>query len=1118
MRIRSFIASFVAVAMVLSLAGIASPSQAAGLTSSQVQAILSLLTSFGADQATLNNVNAALNGQATSGTTVGGTCSYTFTKDLDAGISDPEAMQLQKFLNSNGFVIAASGAGSVGSETNYFGSLTTAALAKFQAANGISPAVGYFGPITRAKVNAMCTTTGGNTGGNGGTTTGGGVTTGSSVAVSLAASQPSSTLVSGQAIGEVARYTFTNQTSSAANITNVVLNRIGVSNDSSLGDVYLYDGSIRLTDAAGISSGVVTFNQPSGLFTVPAGSSRTISVRANIAASTSGQTVGFALNSALANIAVTGLLPVSGNVLSIADANLATVDLNTSTSPSSSSITAQADYTVWQNTVTIGTRAVDLKAVTFRMGGSVSASDIQNFRLYVDGTQVGSAVSMVDANRYLTIDLSNSPVRLETGGRVIKVVADIVAGASRTFQMQLRQASDILAVDSQLGQPVLSTKNGSTFAVAQATEATISAGSVSVNKSTSSPTSNVTVGGTNVKFASFDFRASGEDVKIENLNVFASTTVALAGLNDGKVFVNGVQVGSTKDLTEATAVNFTFGSSFIVKAGTTATVDIYADAKKADGTSFSDGAQARISLTASTANGSGQSSLTSVTAPGSTVDGNWVTLSSSSLSVTKYSGYGAQTIVAGVNGARLGSLVMSAGSSEGVAVNTITIQLDATASAEADKISNLMLKDNATGAQIGVTKTTPSSGANSFAVNFTVPASGTKVIDVYGDVLSGAANGNFIAGVGADGTGSVTGTSASQAVVDNNLQTITIGSGSLSLAVGAGDPVSTNVIAGSSSVKVGQFRFSAANSSYTIQDLVVKVPNGAATSVGQLTLSYKDSAGVTKTASQALTVGTEVYATATFKGLSLYVPKDDEATLDVFVSIPSIASGAVSGAGISVVLDNNEEFKAISDSGASSTSVGSADVSSNGVFYVRKSIPTFAKQTLSSTAPITGSPLYTFTVSADSAGAVEWKELDFTVATSNVAVSDFYLQDSSKQTPVNTAVAQPNGGVVKIYAGAIGTNGGTGADTVEQIAAGTSKTYNLYGTVTGWGTNGESEQVSISFTEDSLGSTLGGAAQISASNIVWSDRAGTSHTTATSDWINGYLLRDLTNDTQTFSR
>ena len=73
----------------------------------------------------------------------------TFTKNLKFGTSDAEVRFLQQYLNSNGFSVSVVGAGSTGQETTYFGSATQAALIRFQQFKGITPAVGYFGPITR---------------------------------------------------------------------------------------------------------------------------------------------------------------------------------------------------------------------------------------------------------------------------------------------------------------------------------------------------------------------------------------------------------------------------------------------------------------------------------------------------------------------------------------------------------------------------------------------------------------------------------------------------------------------------------------------------------------------------------------------------------------------------------------------------------------------------------------------------------------------------------------------------------------------------------------------------------------------------------------------------------
>ena len=76
----------------------------------------------------------------------------TFTRSLIKGSTGDDVRSLQKYLNTKGFTISSSGPGSLGNETSLFGPATEAALAKFQKANNIYPAVGLFGPITRASV------------------------------------------------------------------------------------------------------------------------------------------------------------------------------------------------------------------------------------------------------------------------------------------------------------------------------------------------------------------------------------------------------------------------------------------------------------------------------------------------------------------------------------------------------------------------------------------------------------------------------------------------------------------------------------------------------------------------------------------------------------------------------------------------------------------------------------------------------------------------------------------------------------------------------------------------------------------------------------------------------
>lgn len=87
--------------------------------------------------------------------------SYKFYKNLSYRMTNSDVKELQKYLNTHGFIIAQSGVGSIGKETNYFGLLTKTALVKFQESHateilvpsGLKKGTGYFGPSTRAFVN-----------------------------------------------------------------------------------------------------------------------------------------------------------------------------------------------------------------------------------------------------------------------------------------------------------------------------------------------------------------------------------------------------------------------------------------------------------------------------------------------------------------------------------------------------------------------------------------------------------------------------------------------------------------------------------------------------------------------------------------------------------------------------------------------------------------------------------------------------------------------------------------------------------------------------------------------------------------------------------------------------
>src|SRR5690606_3549375 len=68
-------------------------------------------------------------------------------RDLTIGMSGEDVRALQNLLISQGYSIPAG-------STGFFANQTRSALSMYQSANNISPAIGYFGPITRTFMKA----------------------------------------------------------------------------------------------------------------------------------------------------------------------------------------------------------------------------------------------------------------------------------------------------------------------------------------------------------------------------------------------------------------------------------------------------------------------------------------------------------------------------------------------------------------------------------------------------------------------------------------------------------------------------------------------------------------------------------------------------------------------------------------------------------------------------------------------------------------------------------------------------------------------------------------------------------------------------------------------------
>lgn len=1141
--------------VVTSLIVMGTGSAFAQLTSVQINSILSLLDSFGVDSGTRANVEAALTGNPTSNTgNTGSTCttmsSYTHVSTLRRGSRGAKVTELQMALIDLGY------GAQVGSADGVFGGMTSSAVMAFQSAQGLV-ADGIVGPNTGSKIAAAtmsstnCTNTG-NTGGN----TGPVVTTGN-VNVALAASNPATTaIVAEQGIADLAHFTFSNGTGSAVKVTNLVFNRTGVSADTTIAKAYIFDAmNKRLSDSATVSNGKITFNSPNGLFTVPANSAMTVSFRANIASGTAGQFLGVSLASYtfMGGSAMTTNL--AGNIHTIATATLAGVNFNSSTLPSSAaSIDAQEGFRLWQNTVSVTNEDVYLHSITFRQTGSADAGDITNLKFYVKGVQQGATMPSFDSTNHVTFDFSSNPLMMTTGSSELKLVGDISGDtANETIQIMVREAADVVVTDSSLGVAVTPKENSTTFATVDTGIQTVNQGSITFTKASDSPAGTIVDDASGIVLGRWEVKAFGEAMKIENL-IFAFTDTDNGGtatthLRNGAVFVDGAQVGSTASLAAA-GTTYSFGSSFVVNPGTPRVLEIRADIyddNGAEGTEATDTIQAKIN--AGSSNVERLSSAGFVSAPGSATTANTLTIGQGTPTLAEDASYSDRTTVAPKTAYKLGDFNLQASATEGINITGIDVDFTGADAADAsDDLQNLYL-------MIGSVKTTvkPSvtDSGNNFSVNVSVPAGQSIEIGVYADVLSSVSDGGTADTLTITGS---TGMEVSYTTLQSNTsstvstggQTITFGSGDLTVALDGSSPL-TRIVASNQSVTAAKYILQAVNETYYIKEFAVNLDDATAAKNAQYAQLYVNGQQVGSNTSFTQASGTR----AKFLGLNVQVPANDSVVVEVRLMLTAInGTDGSAGDDTKVTLDVSESKVADSQGVESALSSFGSDTAGS-TMLVFRSIPTVSKLATgeSSNSPESTKTVYKWSVAADAAGDVTVKQfkinLTWTDAStaSTLTLGSFNLYEDGVEITDRVTITEQDGDNLEA-ANAVEADSALWIfwDNTQEstIPAGGSRTYHLEGTFGGFTESGDavslrmvgdSSQVTPAHTylnESASGDelTLHSAASATAAlgeaaNFIWSDRSANPHknnvgATSSADWFNGYKVLNFDLGTEQF--
>ena len=951
----------------------------------------------------------------------------TFTLNLAKGSNNSQVKSLQDLLDANGFVVAASGVGSAGNTTTYFGSLTEKAVMAFQTAHNIS-SIGKVGPQTRAALNAIVDGGGsmapapaagtlcpnGNTMASNCSMAPNGTMTppaqGSGpVTVSLASDNPAAGyLVAGQATADLAHFNF----NGSGTISSITLQRTGLSNNPSLSNVYLYNGATRLTDSSTVNSvGVITFP---GVNLMVNGST-TISVKADLASSANGQTVGVTLTGYTVTGSSMTTANVAGNVFSVSNGSGILGGASfTIPSPATPSINAGAtQYVVWTAPVQINLHTMWLKSAAFHFVGSAPNDAMANLSMYVDGTKVGSSTG-INQLGYVVFDLSAAPLSLATGSHTVDVRADIIKGSARTIQLTLQNPGDFMVTDSQVGVNVAvcdvtcGTVNAS-FSPLAGPSLSILQGTLSIQLDPSfTAMTNVISGGTNQTIAKYTVTAYGEDQKIQTITlpVDLSGTVAPAtnGLNNVQLFFNGSQVGSVCQATGGPTLStcsFTLGSSLIAVAGATGSLEVRADMQNAAGANYTSGVIKVLGASIPLGSIQGMSSLqTNSLAAVSLPNTTGLSIQAGVVAVSKNPAYSSQVMNANTPNAKIGSFILqNQSTSEAVRVTDFQVGIAMT-TAGSTNYSNLKTSETSGQGSIPVnpvTATAPGTSVNNFSVNFTIAPGSTKVIDVFADIGPTAGNATVITQLALNAIGATSnvtlctpsGVAGNGCVGYKAGQTITVGTGTFNLPaiVTSGSTLGQNVAGGTTDgttdATKAEFRVTAASGNATITEL------GFKDLVGGDTLTQIRVGGVTA----------PVAANKAFLyGLSIPVPQGGAGTtVDAFSSYSPVGSQGIAEAVTGVSLTSQLELSYIKYTigGLTTTECFAGDAPGGGTCSGILALPVTSAQTM---VLVGSKPTVTVSQPTSSVFAVGSKELiDVTITADQagpITINSFPIQTS----------------------------------------------------------------------------------------------------------------------------
>ncbi len=658
--------------------------------------------------------------------------------------------------------------------------------------------------------------------------------TGGALSVGLSANTPvGTTLSNSTAYNEVLKINLM-ANSAPVRVSGITVRKTGLVANSKISGVSAWVDGMRLGDVMSSfnSEDKVTINFGVDAVTIPAGSSKVLTVAMNLASDATGGTVG--ANIALAsdiisNGTVSGAFPIIGNTFGLTDGDdaLSTVTLTgqsvggLGTEPSSGTagnveIAEVKDLLKIRISETSGNNDVHLKNIRVYFQGSLQDRDVTDLELRApDNTVLGTATQITD--RYVSFNIANGYTIPEGSNRVVTLRGKINDGSGNYFRAQVQNDYDILLQDASTGFYVLP----ASFLAVSSSDGwfKMKSGSASVSKRNDSPSTRVSAGATDRVLARYDLKAVGEDLEIRKaaLRVATSSFAGAAGLTGNvRVVVDGVTVltVSAGSSLYNSATQYNLSQYINIASGETKVVEVIGNIPTtATGTatytvSFGNLYAKRLST-------NDFSDLAT-----SVVAGNTLTADTTSLTLSKDTALGNRTASLGSK-IEVGRFVVRAGDAEAVSITNATVSFNGGGAFSAPTyLKNLELRD-ANNNALGSTLSTVATSSNSFSFSLALAANEQKVIKVWSDTES-TSSGTTSVSFAVTYVGQSTSNSDTATAVTG--QTITFGAANVVIAASNDSTTISSIRTPSAApMQLGKWSIKAENETVNIERLTFQV-------------------------------------------------------------------------------------------------------------------------------------------------------------------------------------------------------------------------------------------------------------------------------------------------------